>query len=49
MNRVEEAMAQLDRAEREAEHRQLRDIARQIAARADNAPAWSDLAVRGGG
>ena len=45
MSQLEEAMAQLDRAE----HRWLRDIARQIAARADNAPAWNDLALRGAG
>jgi hypothetical protein len=42
-------MTQLDRAEREVEHRRLRDIARQIAARVDNAPAWIDLALRGAG
>ena len=60
MSQLEEAMTQLDRAvarleaadgsraEREAEHRRLRDIAGQIAARVDNALARIDLALRGG-
>ena len=61
MSRLEEAMTQLDRAvarleaadggraAREAEHRRLRDIAGQIAARVDNALARVDLALRGEG
>jgi hypothetical protein len=59
MSRLEEAVTQLDRAvarleaagraEREAEHRRLRDIAGQLAARVDNALARVDLALRGEG
>ena len=56
MTQLDRAMARLEaaegsgrRAEREAEHRRLRDIAGQIAARVDNAPAWVDLPLRGAG
>jgi hypothetical protein len=46
--RLEAAGGSTGRAEREAEHRRLRDIAGQIAARVDNALARIDLALRGG-
>jgi hypothetical protein len=50
MSRLEEAMTQLERAGREVvEHRRLRDSARQIAARVDDAPAWIDPTLRGAG
>ena len=57
MTQLDRAVARLEatdvssrRAEREAEeHRRLRDIAGQIAARVDNALARIDLALRGEG
>ena len=47
--RLEAAEGSGGRAEREAEHRRLRDVAGQIAARVDNALARIDLALRGEG
>jgi hypothetical protein len=56
MTQLDRALARLEaagggtggRADRETEHRRLRDIAGQIAARVDNALARIDLALRGG-
>jgi len=54
VTRLDRAVARLEaadgsggRAEREAEHRRLRDIAGQIVGRVDNALARIDLALRG--
>ena len=47
--RLEAADGGSGRAAREAEHRRLRDIAGQIAARVDNALARIDLPLRGRG
>jgi hypothetical protein len=56
MVRLDHAVARLEtvagnsgRAEREAEHRRLRDIAARLAGRVDNALARIDLALRGEG